>query len=309
MTTKRESPTLADALALYRIEVLAGGQLAPLTRDAYRRDLEDLITWFAEHLPTTKSIDHVGLGHLERYLASLDERGLAIAYRRRKVAAIRSFFGFLQQHKLLPCSPASDLAPPLREHARPRVLTETEYKRLIESVRHEPRDGAIIEVFLQTGLRLSELSRLRLEDIEVPAENTRPVGATNEPGSMGAVQVAGKGCRQRTVMLTWKACTAITAYLAVRPDSEDDRLFVTKFHRGMGPRAIERVVEKYLKDAHIADASVHSLRHTFATHQTRRGIKLSVIQQALGHESLATTSIYVDLARDVMDKELQQNAL
>ena len=88
MIKQRESPTLAGALALYRVEFLAGGHLAPLTRDAYRRDLEDLITWFAEHLPTTKTIDRVELGHLERYLAYLDERGLAVSYRRRKVAAI-----------------------------------------------------------------------------------------------------------------------------------------------------------------------------------------------------------------------------
>ncbi len=150
------------------------------------------------------------------------------------VAAIRSFFGFLHQHELLPVSPALELVPPLRERVQPRVLTETEYKRLIESVRHEPRDGAIIEVFLQTELRLSELSQLRLEDVELPAEMTRSVGATNEPGSVGEVHVAGKGRKQRTVTLNWKAWTAITAYLAVRPDSEDNRLFVTKFHRGMG---------------------------------------------------------------------------
>jgi len=111
------------------------------------------------------------------------------------------------------------------------------------------------------------------------------------------------------VTLNWKACKALKTYLAVRPEAEDDRLFVTKFRRGMGPRSIQRVVEKYLQDAEIAGASVHSLRHTFATQQTRRGTKLSVVQQALGHESLATTSIYVELARDVMDKELQQNAL
>ena len=116
--------------------------------------------------------------------------------------------------------------------------------------------------------------------------------------------------RKARVTLNWKACKAVKAYLAVRPvDAEDDRLFVTKFHRGMGPRAVQRVVEKYLTEAGIAGASVHSLRHTFATHQTRRGTKLDVVRQALGHESLATTSIYVGLARDVMDRELQEHAL
>ena len=311
MTTQLSSPTLSEALALYRVEFLAGRNLAPLTRDAYRRDLEDLIAWFAKQQSTDAlmSIDRVERRHLERYLAHLDDRGLAGSYRRRKVAAIRSFFGFLYQQALLPSSPALELVPPARERYQPRVLTEIEYKRLLDAVRHEPRDGALIEILLQTGLRLSELSQLRLDDIELPMKIVRPVLATKEPGSVGAVHVNGKGRKQRTVTLNWKACKAIKAYLAIRPEAEDDRLFVTKFRRGMGPRSIERVVEKYLKEAEIAGASVHSLRHTFATQQTRRGTKLSVVQQALGHESLATTSIYVDLARDVMDKELQQNAL
>jgi integrase/recombinase XerC len=137
---------------------------------------------------------------------------------------------------------------------------------------------------------------------------------TPRTGDQGSRQrrrehVQGKGRKQRTVTLNWTACKAVKAYLAVRPDAEDDRLFVTKFRRGMGPRAIERVVEKYLDQAGIAGASVHSLRHTFATHQTRRGTKLDFVRQALGHESLATTSICIDLALEVMDKELRQNAL
>ena len=77
----------------------------------------------------------------------------------------------------------------------------------------------------------------------------------------------------------------------------------------MGPRTIQRVIAKYVAEAGIPDASAHSLRYTFATHQTRRGTKLDVVRQARGHESLATTSIYVELARDVMDKELQEHAL
>ncbi len=89
----------------------------------------------------------------------------------------------------------------------------------------------------------------------------------------------------------------------------DPRLFPTKFGHGMGPRAIEQMVAKYLTNAGIGGATVHTLRHTFATQHVKRGTKLDVVRQALGHESLATTSLYVELARDVMDREMQQNAL
>jgi integrase/recombinase XerC len=310
-TANTASPTLAEALVLYKVEYLAGRNLAPLTRAAYTRDLEELIAWVAEErgAGVPDALDRIERRHLERYLAHLDERGLAGSYRRRKVAAIRSFFGFLHHRELITRSPAADLRPPARERYQPRVLSEAEYRRLLAAVQHEARDGAIVEVLLQTGLRLSELSQLRVGDVELPPKITRPNRITKEPGSVGAIKVRGKGRKERVVTLNWKACKAIRAYLAVRPEAEDDRLFVTKFRRGMGPRAIERVVEKYLTEAGISGASVHSLRHTFGVQHARAGTKLGVIRNALGHESLATTSIYTELARADMDKELQEHAL
>ena len=301
MTNTSLFPTLAEALVLYRVEYLAGHALAPLTRDAYVRDIEDLISWLENvqgpSLPA--SIDTVTRDDLARYLIHLDARGLAVAYRRRKVAALRSFFGFLQERELLPSSPAADLIPPAKEDPHLRVLTEPECAWLLAAVHHEPRDRAIITMLLQTGLRLSELSRLRLDDVTLLPGMRQPQGTTREPQRAGVVTVRGTGPTQRTVKLPLEACTAITAYLTVRPaDAKDDRLFVTKFHRGMGPRAIERVVEKYLAEASISGASVQSLRHTFAVHHLCRGVTLDVLCQALGHASLETTSIYVGLAQD-----------
>jgi site-specific recombinase XerD len=183
------------------------------------------------------------------------------------------------------------------------VLTEGEYKRLLDAVRHETRDAAVIELLLQTGIRLSELTRIELQDIKLPTKITRDV--TN----VGSVHIFGKGRKERTITLNWKACKAIRAYLAIRPRVYDDHLFITKFDRGLSPRSVQYLVEKYLDEANVIGASVHTLRHTFATQHVKRGTKLDVIRQVLGHESLKTTSIYVDLARDMMDKELQANAL
>jgi integrase/recombinase XerD len=279
---------------VYRVAYLAGHGLAQLTRDAYVRDIGHLITWLegsrAPGLPAL--VDGVSRQDLARYLGDLHARGLAVAYRRRKVAALRSFFGFLQECDLLPSSPAADLVPPAKEVPHLRVLTEAECTRLLAAVQHEPRDHTIILVLLQTGLRLSELSRLRLDDVTLELER------------VGAVTVQGMGPTQRNLTLPAEACAAVTAYLTVRPaDAEGDRLLVTKFHRGIGRRAIERVVEKYLTAAGIAGASVQSLRHTFAVHQLRRGVTVDVLRPALGHQLLATTSIYVELARNGIDDE------
>src|SRR5207253_8219742 len=111
------------------------------------------------------------------------------------------------------------------------------------------------------------------------------------------------------VTLNYKACKAVKAYLGVRPKVVDQHLFLSKFMRGMGPRAIQRVIEKHLKEAEIPAAAVHTLRHTFATHHVKKGTNLRVVQEALGHSSLQTTSRYVSLAREVIDEQLEANAL
>ncbi len=301
------SPTrlseLTDALALYEREFLAGRNLAPLTRQAYLRDLHELLADLKTRCGIVTAAS-VGRAHLEGFLATLDARGLSGAYRRRKVAALRSFFGFLEERGLVPVSPAQKLIPPARSYHPPRFLTEREYKALLEAVRHEPRDGAIIELLLQTGLRLSEVARLSVRDVDLPARISK------ELGNVGSVRVLGKGRRQRIVTLNWKACKALKAYLAVRPQDAGDRhLFLIRFHRGIGPRSIERLAAEYLTEAGVHGASMHALRHTFGTQSVKRGTKLPVVQAVLGHANLATTSIYVGLAREDMDRELQEHAL
>jgi len=281
--------TIAEALERYEREFLAARNLAPRTRGEYLRDLTIFAQFLHEAFGSASTGD-VSRNHLNAYLAHLDNLHLAGTTRRRKVSSLSSLFGFLKSAGYLTQDPTEQLIPPEREQHRPRVLTEAEYKRLQLACAHETRDGAIIELILQTGLRLSEVSRLRVGDVNLPVKISKDEGGT------GAVHVQGKGRKERAVTVNWKAARAIKSYLAVRPDGEDDHLFLTKFRRGIGPRAIENVANKYLDDASIHDASVHTLRHTFATHMVRRGTKLDVVRQALGHTDLKTTSIYVDLA-------------
>lgn len=281
---------------------MASRNLAQRTRTEYSHDLEDLLD-FLQSKCSLKQPAQVEKRHLETYLAELDRRGFTGSTRRRKVASIKSFFSFLEEGGIVPINPARKLIPPERGYLQPRVLTEGEYKRLQLACAPDTRNAAMIEVLLQTGVRLSELARLTLQHMDLPAKITR------DEGNVGSVHIFGKGRKERTITLNWKACKAIKAYLAIRPKVEDNRVFITKFRSGISPRAIEYTVEEYLEQAGIPNASVHTLRHTFATHMVKKGTKLDVVRQALGHESLKTTSIYVDLAREVMDKELQANAL
>lgn len=295
--------TLGQGLERFATQYLPGRNLASRTRTEYLADLGQALTYLEEVLGVSR-VTHVTRGHLERYLAHLDQRGLKGSTRRRKATSLRVFFRFLHQEGYLAASPAEQLVPPAKEEHQPRFLTEVEYQRLLVAARHHPRDLAILELFLQTGIRRNELATLLLNDIELPAKFPRGERV------MGVLHVrSGKGRKERTITLNDPACRALRAYLASRPDSDDAHLFLSKFQRGLGSWGIEDVVKKYLKLAGIANAAPHSLRHTFATQHVKRGTELSVVQAALGHENLATTSRYVGLVREQMDKRLQENAL
>jgi site-specific recombinase XerD len=240
---------------------------------------------------------------LRSFLAHCAARGHAASTRRRSVAAIRAFFAFLVQERVLPDSPARLLLPPERETRPPRVLIENEYRRLRAAARESLRDSALIELVLQTGLRLAEIARLTVGDVSLPAMDL-DVSLPN-----GHVRVAGRGARSRTVTLNLRAREALLAYLAEREETGSAALFLTKFGHGIGPRGIENIVTKYCKQASIAGTSVRTLRHTMAVEMLKRGATPAVIGKALGHASPDTVAIYTDLVRERMDEELQQYAL
>src|SRR5918911_282176 len=213
----QSSTSLAACLQLYEAESLAARNLAVRSRREYLNDLKDLLVY----LSTVAGVSDpalVGRRHLEGYLAELDRRGFSGSTRRRKVASIRSFFAFLQDAGMIQVSPALKLIPPERERMEPRVLSEAEYKRLLEAVRGDIRDQALIELLLQTGLRLSEVARLHVNHLSLPTKISK------EPGYGDRVTVLGKGRKQRSVTLNYKVCSAIKNYLSIRPDVEDTHL-------------------------------------------------------------------------------------
>lgn len=294
--------TLRAALDLYEATYMPARNFAPRSRIEYDHDLTQLVT-FMERAGVTH-VDALSLKHVDAYQAELDRLGFAGSTRRRKTASARSFLRFLARNGYLRQDLGAQLIPPQAETKEPRVLSEAEYKRLLDVVRYETRDATVIELLLQTGLRLTELIRLTLDDVQLPTK------ITPDPENVGLLYVrAGKGRKDRTLPLNCKACKAIRAYLRVRPDVEIRTLFVNKFRGPLGPRGVQKLVAKYLAAANIQGASVHSLRHTFGTHHVARGTSLRTVQAALGHQDLKTTSIYVALAKEVMTKELQEHAL
>ena len=293
--------TLEAALALYERIYMPSRNFAQKTRLNYRNDLTNLIAFL--HKLGHQRPDRIALGDLEGYLAELDRRGLAGSSRRRKTFACKSFFTFLYRSGYIPQNPSNRLIPPKAEQKEPRVLTKQEYEALLRACSHHPRDSAIIEVLLQTGVRVSEVAHLTIHDIELPARVGR------DPSTVGRLHIIGKGRKERSIPLNYKACRALKTWLDVRPQVAINALFMSKFGEGVGTRAIQYLVSKYLGEAGIVGASVHTLRHTFATHHVAQGTSLRTVQEVLGHASLKTTSIYVQLAQEAMKRELQEHAL
>jgi site-specific recombinase XerD len=158
-----------------------------------------------------------------------------------------------------------------------------------------PRDYAILQVFLQTGIRVSELAHLTIEDIDF----IKP-----------AITVRGKGNQQRKIALEKKGIHALKSYLSLRPDSISRRVFLNYQGEPISERGIRKLVVKYRKEAGITKkASCHTLRHTFATYKAEKGVSPFQLQQWLGHANLNTTQIYVHLGKQNAKKIMEQTSL
>jgi site-specific recombinase XerD len=298
MDTEQLIPPFREALAAYKTGYMAARNLAPRSRKEYEADV-GLFLLFLQGLGF-ESFEQVGANHVEAYLAELDRQNLAGVTRRRKLTIIRTFFAWLKNKGELAANPAQAVAPPQQEDREPRVLSKEEYQRLL-SVVQKPRDRAIIQLLLQTGIRLSEIQRLTLSDLDLPKRMTKD--------ALGTMRILGKGRKTRTVLLNHKACEALAAWLAVRPEVETDALFVSSRHRPVSARQFQYLVGKYLSEAGIKDAGVHTLRHTFATHHIAMGTDLVTVQEFLGHSSLDTTKLYIGLAKKRQAQHIQDHAL
>jgi len=277
---------------------MAARNLSDRSRVEYRTDVEQFLGFL--HRLKIHDCKQVSPIHIEAYLAELDRHGLAGVTRRKKLTILRTFFGWLRANGQIAANPAKCVAPPQIEEREPRVLSKEEYERLLAAVQ-KPRDRAIIQLLLQTGIRLSEIVRLTLSDLDLPKRITKD--------ALGTMRILGKGRKTRTVLLNMKACEALSTWLRLRPTVETEALFVSSHLRPISPRQYEYLVGKYLAAAGIKHAGVHTLRHTFATHHIAMGTDLVTVQEFLGHRSLDTTRLYIGLAKKRQAQHIQDHAL
>jgi len=297
-----EGITLRKALSDYIAIYMAYRNFAERTRVEYTNDLED----FGGYLEKS-GINHVReiqLPIIERYVADLEQRGFASLTRKRKVVVVRSFLSFLFQDRYIVTDIAKKIVVPFTESTMPYVFTQAECDQIRNACANNPRDRAIIELLLQTGIKLSELTRLTLNDIELETPEKK------DWDKNGFVRIlGGRGKEERMIPLNTPACMAMRGYLDERKHLENGVLFLNRFGEAMGERGVQKMLRKYLKKAEIGRASIHTLRHTFGAHHIAKGTSLATIQEVMGLKDTRSIAVYQSLAKEVIKREMQDNAL
>jgi len=238
------------------------------------------------------------------YLAFLNEKQYSKATIARKLATLRSFYKFLVKRNQLTSNPVVAVRTPKQDKKLPRFLDYEEVKKLLDTPSLEnwlgARDRAILETLYSTGIRVSELVALNMDDIDFLGE---------------IVHVRGKGKKERITPIGSSALQVIQHYMEFRNKRAQNNtnfdskvLFVNKHGKRLSTRSVRRKMDKYLKMAGLDPAiSPHTLRHSFATHMLNNGADLRSVQELLGHQSLSTTQVYTHLTTTKL-KDVYENA-
>ena len=290
--------TCRDAF-LQHMEAVKGASVH--TVKAYAEDLSQLIE-FAETQGIT-DVHAVNSTLLRSFLAYLQSLGLARASRARKTATLRSFFSYLARQSLLPRSPAVGLRSVKTERRLPKYLRSDEMEALLAAPAAETalglRDRALLETLYATGMRAGELVTLCLSDVDYDE---------------GVIRVIGKGNKERVTLLGRQAVFALQRYvrkgrpeLLLNAEKDDGALFVNRYGGRLSDRGVRKLFDRYCDAAstHLK-ITPHVLRHTFATHLLSNGADLRLIQELLGHASLATTQMYTHVSTERLQEVYAQ---
>ena len=271
-------------LDAYCIHLRSERQVSPHTLEAYRRDLNKVLAFCAkESIPDWPALD---IRRMRQLVSRLHQQGQSSRSIARLLSAVRGLYHYLNREGLCDHDPANGLAPPKGERRLPKTLDTDRALQLLEGGVEDDflalRDQAILELFYSSGLRLSELTGLNLEQLDL---------------ADGLVEVLGKGSKTRVLPVGKKAREALQAWLAVRvlANPKDDAAFVSQRGTRLGPRAIQMRVKAAGERELGQNLHPHMLRHSFASHLLESSQDLRAVQELLGHADIKTTQIYTHL--------------
>jgi integrase/recombinase XerC len=278
--------------------------VSPHTVKAYTRDLEAFTDFCNRHYGEWgwTTIDRLGL---RGFLGELQRRGLAKRSAARALSAVRSLYRYLQEHHGVSNTLVRAAKAPRLDKRLPTYLDRSQTQSLFDWAESQAggdelgptRDLAILELFYSTGIRLSELSGMNVEDLDLLSDQ---------------VKVRGKGRKERIVPVGSRAVLALRRYLnlrepvVVRTRGDRRAIFLSRRGKRLAPRGIQRIIHGMFDAIGGDGLRVHSLRHTFATHMLDAGADLRAVQELLGHASLSTTQIYTHTSVERLKKVYNQ---
>ena len=290
--------TTTQSLPLF-LRALQGQNYSPKTLRAYGDDLHQFLAWVEKNRVDWDSPTRFSRVDIEGFMQYLAAQRMTGVTRVRKLAAIRKFLTFLEENSILAANPAQTVKGARREEKEPHILYKEQYKALLYEASENVRDYAIIQTFLQTGIRLSELANVRVDDMDL------------EHRILTVRQ--GKGKKDRQIPLVDDVVKALRNYLRYRNTQlivDDDILFLAKNGTSLNVSTVKYTVAKYVKKAGIRKkVSVHTLRHTFGAHKADKHMGLATLQELMGHKKKETTLKYIHLAKTNLRQEMAQTAL
>lgn len=263
------------------IQYLESRRRAHATIVAYSKDIEQLVQFLGN--TGKKDIATISKEELEAFLKKLAADSYTPKSISRKINSMKTFYRFLKASGAISIDPASDIEHPKYEVKPPRILSKLEYRALRDACRGDIRTYAIVELFLQTGLRIGELANLAVDDVR---ENDLHVASQ-------------EGHEERVVPLNRAAKDAVANWMSARGNTAKSKaLFVTKTGRSLLIRNIRTAIDRFFKIAGIEDAKVNDLRHTFIAHHLMAGTAITTISKLVGHKRLSTTEKYLEFIQD-----------
>jgi len=252
---------------------------------AYKKDLEQ----FAGYL-TSKEINdvrEVKKEHIDGFISSLITNNYTKKSASRKLNSVRTFFRYLKNDGVLEQNPSLDVSHPKYTQSAPRIFSKLEYRALRDFVKEDSRTYALIEILLQTGVKIGELADIKTQDIKKESLHIGAYGKNPE----------------REVPLNKAVKKAIDDYLKTRGESENAHLFVTRTGKPLLIRNIRQIISRCFREVGIEDATVNDLRNTFIAHQLMNGVSIEYIARIVGHKRLSSTERFLNLVKEEVEQK------
>ena len=269
--------------------------LSDNTIEAYLRDIEAFLRYLDLEFNIKDNFNNIEKEAIIKYLKHLEKKGISEKSQSRFLAAIKSFFRYQIREKLITIDPTSTIESPKTSRKLPGILTVSEIDRLLDCPDLQTtignRDKAMLEVAYGSGLRVSELLTLKMDDINL---------------ELGFIKCIGKGSKERIIPIGEIALDHLLKYIqkyrpALLKNNRERTLFLNIRGNKMSRQGFFKILVHYGKKAGISkQISPHTLRHSFATHLLNNGADLRTIQEMLGHSSISTTQIYTNVTNDIL---------